>query len=61
MRADRRGGGIGRKLMAYAIELARERGCRIVQLTTDKRRTDAHRFYEREQPAWKGLQYTWVL
>jgi GNAT superfamily N-acetyltransferase len=46
VRADRRGGGIGRKLMAYAIELARERGCRIVQLTTDKRRTDAHRFYE---------------
>ena len=42
----RRGGGIGRKLMAYALDRARERNCRIVQLTTDKRRTDAHRFYE---------------
>ncbi|MFI5888608.1 GNAT family N-acetyltransferase [Actinoplanes sp. NPDC051513] len=43
---DRRGGGIGRRLMAYAIERAREKNCRVVQLTTDKRRTDAHRFYE---------------
>jgi GNAT superfamily N-acetyltransferase len=32
--------------MAYALGLARDRGCRIAQLTTDKRRTDAHRFYE---------------
>ena len=32
--------------MAYAMERARGRGCRIVQLTTDKRRTDAHRFYD---------------
>jgi GNAT superfamily N-acetyltransferase len=46
VRADRRSGGIGRALMAYAIARARGRGCRMVQLTTDKRRTDAHRFYE---------------
>jgi GNAT superfamily N-acetyltransferase len=46
VRADRRSGGIGRELMAYAIERARARGCRMVQLTTDKRRTDAHRFYD---------------
>ena len=46
VRADRRSGGIGRELMAYAMERARGRGCRIVQLTTDKRRTDAHRFYD---------------
>lgn len=45
--ADERGGGLGRRLMGWAIERARERGCRIVQLTTDKRRTDAHRFYEK--------------
>ena len=47
VRTDRRGGGLGRRLMTYAIERARDRGCRMVQLTTDKRRTDAHRFYER--------------
>jgi len=45
VRQDRRGGGRGRKLMAYAVDRARERGCRIVQLTTDKRRSDAQRFY----------------
>ena len=27
--------------------LARRRGCALVQLTTDKARTDAHRFYRR--------------
>ena len=43
----RRGQGIGRALVEHAIERARERQCRIVQLTTDKRRTDALRFYER--------------
>ena len=46
VRADRRSGGIGKQLMAYAIDRARERGCRVVQLTTDKRRVEAHRFYE---------------
>ncbi|MFY1691005.1 GNAT family N-acetyltransferase [Plantactinospora sp. WMMB782] len=45
VRSDRRGDGIGRRMMAWAVEQARERGCRLVQLTTDKRRTDAHRFY----------------
>ncbi|GIE84302.1 GNAT family N-acetyltransferase [Actinoplanes regularis] len=45
--ADRRGRGLGAEMMHWAIERARQRGCRMVQLTTDKRRTDAHRFYER--------------
>jgi GNAT superfamily N-acetyltransferase len=45
VRADRRGGGVGRQLMAYAVDRARDRDCRIVQLTTDKKRTGAHRFY----------------
>ncbi|HEX8390899.1 MAG TPA: GNAT family N-acetyltransferase [Longimicrobium sp.] len=42
-----RGVGLGATLMQWAIEKCRERGCRMVQLTTDKSRTDAHRFYER--------------
>ncbi|ATZ27394.1 GNAT family N-acetyltransferase [Streptomyces lavendulae] len=47
IRADRRGGGLGAELMALAVERARGRGCGLVQLTSDKRRTAAHRFYER--------------
>jgi len=45
VRADRRGRGLGRLMMTWAMERGRERGCRLAQLTTDKRRTDAHRFY----------------
>lgn len=45
IRADRRGGGLGRELMGRTVERARDRGCALVQLTSDKRRTEAHRFY----------------
>jgi len=45
VRADLRGQGLGQKFVVWAIDRARSRGCRVVQLTTDKRRTDAHRFY----------------
>ncbi|MEM7053647.1 MAG: GNAT family N-acetyltransferase [Pseudomonadota bacterium] len=38
--------GIGRALFEYAIEHAQQQGCNIVQLTTDKARPDALRFYE---------------
>ena len=34
-------------MVTWAIEEARRRHCRLVQLTSDKRRPDAHRFYER--------------
>ncbi len=44
--ASHRGKGVGRHLIEWAIERASSRGCRLVQLTTDKRRPDAHRFYE---------------
>jgi GNAT superfamily N-acetyltransferase len=40
-----RGNGIGREMIRHAIALCRERGCRLVQLTSDKRRSEAHRFY----------------
>jgi GNAT superfamily N-acetyltransferase len=41
-----RGSGLGRRLMAWAIDRARVRGCHLVQLTTDKQRPEARRFYE---------------
>lgn len=45
--ADQRGAGLGAAMLRHAIARADERGCVLVQLTTDKRRTDARRFYER--------------
>lgn len=42
-----RGQGVGVKMMEWALERARQRGCHLMQLTSHKSRTDAHRFYER--------------
>jgi GNAT superfamily N-acetyltransferase len=42
-----RGSGLGTQVFEWAIERARERGCHLVQLTTDKSRPDALRFYEK--------------
>ena len=39
--------GYGELLIRHAIEEARKAGCYRVSLTSNKRRTDAHRFYER--------------
>jgi GNAT superfamily N-acetyltransferase len=44
---DRRGEKIGEAMFAWVVEKCRREGCGIVQLTTDKSRTDAHRFYDR--------------
>lgn len=45
--SDYRGTGVGESLFRYAINEARAMGCGMIQLTTDKKRKDAHRFYER--------------
>ena len=42
-----RGRGVGALIMNAAIDIAREAGCYKVTLTSNKRRADAHRFYER--------------
>ena len=49
VRVDRsmRGEGIGEEMMKCVIAKARERGCKHLQLMTNKRRIDAQRFYER--------------
>ncbi|MGI9239276.1 MAG: GNAT family N-acetyltransferase, partial [Verrucomicrobiales bacterium] len=43
---DRRAEGIGRSLVQEAIERARRRHCHMVQLTSDKSRPEAIRFYK---------------
>lgn len=42
-----RGQGLGTRMTQHAIELAKQRGCVLVQLTTDARREHTRRFYER--------------
>jgi len=44
---DFRGHGLGARLFAWAVERAREKGCRLMQLTSDKERPEAIRFYEK--------------
>ena len=41
------GRGLGRALMMHAVGLARERDCKIVQLTSNKQRPEAIEFYEK--------------
>jgi len=45
--ASLRGNGLGSELIRWAIDRAQQKGCGVVQLTSDKARIDAHRFYER--------------
>lgn len=45
--AEERGSGLGTQLIEWAVEESGRQGCRLVQLTSDVTRTDAHRFYER--------------
>lgn len=50
--------GIGRKLLRWAIDRARQRGCHLIQLTTDKARPEALAFYESLgfEPTHEGLK-----
>jgi GNAT superfamily N-acetyltransferase len=43
---DARGGGIGRRMMEFAMDRCREAGCYKMVLSSNVRREDAHRFYE---------------
>lgn len=45
--AEARSGGLGTRLIEWALDESRRQGCQLVQLTSDSTRVDAHRFYER--------------
>jgi GNAT superfamily N-acetyltransferase len=47
VKENQRGNGIGERMFRWAIDRARERGAHLLQLTTDKQRPDAIRFYEK--------------
>ena len=56
--ADTRGNGVGQALVEWAVDRAREHKCHLVQLTTDKTRGAALRFYERLgfKPTHEGMK-----
>jgi GNAT superfamily N-acetyltransferase len=58
VRADLRSHGIGKSLMRQVEARAKAAGCGLVQLTTDRQRLDAHRFYERlgDLPSHIGMK-----
>ncbi len=47
IRPDQRGNGLGSQMIQWAVERCREAGCGMVQLTSNKLRLDAHRFYKK--------------
>ncbi|GAA4361137.1 GNAT family N-acetyltransferase [Actinomadura verrucosospora] len=57
--AEQRGAGLGQLMITWAIDRARARGCRVVQLTTDRQRPDAIRFYQKIgfRPSHMGMKY----
>ncbi|MEV5570740.1 GNAT family N-acetyltransferase [Spirillospora sp. NPDC052269] len=57
--AEQRGRGIGQLMVGWAIEQARTRGCRLVQLTTDRQRPESIRFYQKIgfRPSHMGMKY----
>lgn len=44
--SSERGNALGVHMIEWAIDQARRWGCQLIQLTSDKARVDAHRFYE---------------
>jgi GNAT superfamily N-acetyltransferase len=59
-RGDMRGQGIGAAMISFCIDEAKSRGMRMVQLTSNAARKDAHRFYERLgfKPTHLGFKMT---
>ncbi|MBW8482038.1 GNAT family N-acetyltransferase [Actinomadura parmotrematis] len=57
--SEQRGRGIGQIMITWAIDQARTRGCRVVQLTTDRQRPDSIRFYQKIgfRPSHMGMKY----
>lgn len=58
---DRRSEGIGKQLLDQAKRWAKDRGATHLELDSGETRADAHRFYEREQPATRSLCFGWKV
>jgi GNAT superfamily N-acetyltransferase len=58
---ERRSRGIGAGLLETARRWAAGQGATHLELDTGEARTDARRFYERLEPAWRSISYAWLL
>ena len=58
---DHRSAGHGKALLDAAKAWGRERGAAHLELDSGEARADAHRFYEREQPSWRSINFGWEL
>lgn len=58
---EHRSEGIGAALLRAACDWALRHGATHLELDSGSARTDAHRFYERLDPSWTGMQYAWWL
>jgi GNAT superfamily N-acetyltransferase len=58
---DHRSAGHGKALLDAAKEWGRERGATHFELDSGEARADAHRFYDRERPAYTSVQFGWGL
>jgi GNAT superfamily N-acetyltransferase len=56
-----RSAGFGKALLNAAKDWGREHGATHLELDSGQARTEAHRFYEREQPSWSSISYGWEL
>lgn len=53
--------GTGAALLGAAREWGVAGGATHLELDSGETRVDAHRFYERQRPAWRSKQYSWLL
>ena len=58
---EHRSRGAGKALLDAAKDWARERGATHLELDSAEARVDAHRFYEREGPAYRSICFGWEL
>ena len=53
--------GLGKALLDAAKDWGREHGATHLELDSGEARADAHRFYSREQPSWRSINFGWEL
>jgi GNAT superfamily N-acetyltransferase len=58
---DHRSQGVGKAQHDAAQHWARERGATPLELDSAQPRTEAHRVYERQGPAWSSRCFAWEL